>query len=339
MKITTASIYLLLIISLTVAFAPGCLKVKNPETKGPATLSEVTTATSVSAEGKPLSVATNFLASTPTIYVCARVNNAPQDTSLGAKWIYVIDSTGKEVSQELFSDGATVSGTKYVSFNHQSPAGSWAPGKYSVALYLNNQEVTDAQFTVQAVQRADVPAPTIYSFKAVPEAINYGQAVTLSWSTSDASKVELSTVGSVQATGNVIVAPANSTEYTLTASNAAGSTTMKVKIQVTSFISDKPELVVTDFWAEGDRVYYKIKNISEVAAKSSASYLYIEGNYKASSLVEVLAPNQERTQTFPNFQWTYGSQRTYRLPLRVCADARNEVGEYDENNNCLVLDW
>jgi len=53
----------------------------------------------------------------------------------------------------------------------------------------------------------------------------------------------------------------------------------------------------------------------------------------------VLAPGQERTQVFPNYNWTYGASRTYRLPVRVCADARNEIGEYDEYNNCLIVEW
>jgi len=38
-------------------------------------------------------------------------------------------------------------------------------------------------------------------------------------------------------------------------------------------------------------------------------------------------------------KWGYGAQRSYKIPVRVCADDYNNIGEYDEINNCLVLDW
>jgi len=319
--------------------AAGCVKVKNPDTKGPATFSEVTTDAAVSPEGRALHLVTKFIASTPTIYVSAKVNTAPEKTSIRARWVYVKDSTGKEVKQELFKDSTTVSGTKYVTFSHQSPSGSWQVGQYAIELYINDQEVTNAQFSIKELLIADVPAPTIFFFKALPEAINYGQAVTLSWSTSDAATVEISTVGVVGTAGNVIITPANSMEYALTASNAVGSTSKKVNIQVTSFITDKPELVITNFWVEGDKAFYKIKNIGGVEAKSSLTGIYINGLAAGQSKVEILAPDQERTYYFPNLTWSYGSQRSYKLPVRICADDYNVIGEYDEYNNCLVLDW
>ena len=68
--------------------AAGCIKVNpNAVNQGPATLSEVTTATAVSADGQPTAVASLFLASTPTIYISAKVNNAPDNTTVGVKWI------------------------------------------------------------------------------------------------------------------------------------------------------------------------------------------------------------------------------------------------------------
>jgi len=206
-----------------------------------------------------------------------------------------------------------------------------------------------AQTPATTSQPAPPAAPTILFFKAMPEAISTGQAVTLSWSTRDATSVTLSGVGDVPPTGNRIVTPVNSREYTLTAANSAGSTSLAVSIDVTSYISDKPDLTIIDFRVEGKKACYKIKNIGQTAvipesytnpnARPSLTYLYVDGTYRDTSRVEVLAPGEERELCFPNYEWTHGSTRTYSLPIRICADGQNQIGEYDKNNNCLVLDW
>ena len=337
-SIKTTSLPVVAIICLLSLSA--CIKIQNSgASQVPVSLSEVSTASSVSPEGQPLSVSTIFLANTPAIYVTAKVNNAPENTTIGAKWFYVKDDTGKELDQQLGEDSLSAKGTRYVSFTRQAPGGAWGSGQYSVSLLINGKEITNAQFTVQPVQQANIPAPTISYFKALPEAISTGQAVTLSWSVTDSTSVQISTVGQVAPLGNTIVTPINSVEYQLTATNGAGSTSMKVNITVTSFNSDKPDLVITDFRVEGDKAYYKIKNIGGVQAKQTTTVLYIEGVNKDSSVVDILAPGEEREQYFQHFPWPYGSGRTFKTPVRVCADALNQIGEYDKNNNCLVIDW
>ena len=337
----TKNLYPFIIIILAVLLAVACVKVRNPEeTKGPATLADITTAAAVDAKGQAMGVVReDFVASTPTIYLSFSVNLAPENTQLAAKWKLFKDSTGKQVDQNLFDDSMTVKGTRYVSFGHQAPSGEWEIGQYVIEISVNGKEVANSRFIVREVKKADVPAPTITFFKAEPEAISTGQSVVLSWQTTDADRVDLSATGKVPANGNKIVNPVNSMEYTLSATNSVGTTSKKLRVEVTSFISDKPELVIVDFWVEGNKAYYKIRNISEVQARPSTTYLFIEANYRDSSLVEVLAPGQEMTLVFPNYNWTYGAARTYKLPVRVCADARNEIGEYDENNNCLIVDW
>ena len=201
-------------------------------------------------------------------------------------------------------------------------------------------DINTAPTTVQPVRQANAPAPTISYFRVTPESIMAGQSVTLSWSVSDATQVSISPIGSVSAAGNIILTPANSAEYSLTASNSAGSTSMKAGVRVTSYISDKPDLVITDFKVEGNKASFKVKNIGGVnTVKPTVTYLYIDGNYKASSLTDILSAGQERWQEFPNYDWSYGAQRTFKVPIRVCADAQDVVGEYDEQNNCLNLDW
>jgi len=331
----------LAIILVLITLSPGCIKV-NPDavSQGPTSLSEVTTATSVSADGQALTVARLFLASTPTIYVSAKVNNAPENTSVGIKWFYVKDESGNIQNQQLAEESTTVKGTRYVSFSRQPVTGTWGGGQYSATLSLHGKEITSTQFTVNPVQQAVQQAPTISYFRAQPESIMIGQAVTLSWLVNDATRVVISPIGSVSPAGSQIVIPANSAEYVLTATNAAGSTSMKASVRVTSYISDKPDMTVTDFWVEGKKAYFKIKNIGGVnTVKPTVTYLYIDGAYRASALNNMLSAGQETTQSFPNYDWPYGTQRSYTKPVQVCSDAQDVIGEYDENNNCLNLSW
>jgi hypothetical protein len=350
MKRPVTATVLAIVIALSILIAAGCVKVNLPDSnKGPATIGSVAVATSVSADGQPLSVSNNFVANTPAIHVSIQVVNAPENTTVGTKWLYVKDDNGKAINQSLFQDSTTVKGTKYVAFNHPPASGAWAPGQYSISILLNNAETTTTSFTVQSVQKANVPAPTISFFTATPDGISSGQAVTLSWSTSGATTVTIAGMGNVPAVGNRVVVPVNSREYTLTAVNSAGSTELKVSINVTTYISDKPDLTIMDFWVEGTKAYYKIKNIGQTRvmpdaytnpnAKPTLTYLYVEGNYRDSSRVEVLAPEEERTMSFPNYVWPYGTNRTYKIPIRICADGQDLINEYDKNNNCLVMDW
>lgn len=317
----------------------GCVKFQDPNAGKNLSLSNVTIASSVAPDGQPLATGTSFIATTPELFVSAKLNDAPENTSVGARWIYVKDAAGKPLNQTLGEEAISAKGSRYVSFSQRPSAGTWASGQYSVTMLLNGKDVSSATFTIQAVQQAGAQAPTISYFRALPEAISTGQPVTLSWSVTGATQVEISTIGSVQPEGNATVTPVSTVEYQLTAKNSAGETTMKLNVIVTSFTTDKPELVITSFRAEGDRAYFKIKNVGGTSSKNSTTGLYIEGNKRSSAMVEILAPGEEREQPFPNYQWTYGSNRTFKLPVRICADELNQVGEYDENNNCLMVDW
>jgi hypothetical protein len=67
--------------------------------------------------------------------------------------------------------------------------------------------------------------PFIVLFTADPDTINSGENVTLAWETENTISVEISNVGAGQdLTGSVVVNPAVTTEYTLTAEGADGST-------------------------------------------------------------------------------------------------------------------
>jgi len=71
------------------------------------------------------------------------------------------------------------------------------------------------------------------SLSADRTSVNQGEAVKLSWTTTDATNVSISPeVGAVTPQGSTTVNPTESTSYTLTASSAGGNTDSTVRITV-----------------------------------------------------------------------------------------------------------
>ena len=80
---------------------------------------------------------------------------------------------------------------------------------------------------------AVAPGPTISSFSASSNEILVGQSLTLSWGVTGAASVSINQgVGTVTGLNQIVVSPADTTTYTLTATNAQGTTTRSVKVVV-----------------------------------------------------------------------------------------------------------
>lgn len=77
------------------------------------------------------------------------------------------------------------------------------------------------------------PAPTV-TLTAEPSTVEKGQSVTLSWSSQNATDLDLEpSVGKVQATGSSTVTPDDSTTYTITATGPGGTQTATARVTVT----------------------------------------------------------------------------------------------------------
>jgi len=77
------------------------------------------------------------------------------------------------------------------------------------------------------------PAPTV-TLTAEPSTVEKGQSATLSWSSQNATDLDLEPgVGKVQASGSNSVTPQDSTTYTITATGPGGSTTQSARVTVT----------------------------------------------------------------------------------------------------------
>jgi hypothetical protein len=73
--------------------------------------------------------------------------------------------------------------------------------------------------------------PTIMSFTASPSTVTAGTPVTLTWDTANDSYDFIDVLGGVHG-GKVVVTPAATTTYTLSATNQYGRSTMAVKVTV-----------------------------------------------------------------------------------------------------------
>jgi len=106
--------------------------------------------------------------------------------------------------------------------------------------------------------------PVIASFTATPASITAGQSSTLQWSVQNSTSVSISSIGSVSASGTNNVSPTVTTVYTLTATNAAGSTTKTATVTVTG--GGGPVIV----FASGDTLYTTTRDVRLDASGSSS---------------------------------------------------------------------
>ena len=94
---------------------------------------------------------------------------------------------------------------------------------------------------------AEEMPPVINSFTTTPAGINAGERTTLSWDVSGATEINIQPgIGKVGPSGTLMLTPADTITYTLTATNQAGSTTGSVTVTVTPVVvTAKPDLVKT----------------------------------------------------------------------------------------------
>jgi subtilase family serine protease len=173
---------------------------------------------------------------------------------------------------------------------------------------------------------------------ANPSVIAAGGSTTLGWDVSNATSVTIDNgVGPVSSAGTTVVSPAASINYILTATNAAGWTSLTVTVVVGAApAAGMPDLIIQDIVRSGDTVTYTIKNQGDAATGPSTSTLLVDGATVANDSVGSLAAGESRTETFAGY--TYSCT----LPsdsLVVKADTGGTVIESSEANNSYAESW
>jgi hypothetical protein len=111
-----------------------------------------------------------------------------------------------------------------------------APAATTIYTLTASSSAGSVTATTQVIVSGAPPStglPVINSFIASPSSITVGGSTSLSWNVSNATSVTIDNgVGPVGSSGNTIVLPSTTTTYTLTASNAAGSTPATTQVIV-----------------------------------------------------------------------------------------------------------
>lgn len=367
------SITLFLTVFLLFVCSTGCIKISTGG--GTLPVSDVSLSTAIDSESKPVAPSNTFAVTDETIYLTLRLNNAPAGTQVTARLTYLGGEAANMVNQVLFNNTLSGQGSKYMSFAMKSPPGGFPQGNYQVSVSANGKDIASMPFTVQNLG-AQKGWPVISRFTATPDTISAGQAVTLSWEVSGATRVTLQPeIGTVPNSGTRSITPPATTTYKLIASNDAGATTRELTINVGAAVSGAPDLIITEAWLEGCMIYYKIKNIGSVETTPTTSYLFVDNLFPpmgGTSFCDVMKPGEERTLNFSSYQWPECGQSpspggggqhnmgplTMLAPtstpagyagyidpgilnhvVKVCADGKNELKEGNKNNNCITKLW
>lgn len=188
--------------------------------------------------------------------------------------------------------------------------------------------------------------PAIQLFSASSNSVNAGEQVQLSWNVADATTVTISPgIGFVDSSGTATVNPAETTTYTLTAENSAGTETSSVTINIVEEVA-RADLVVTDVFLLADSLYFKVINTGNEESKGNRAFLYINDVYTSDTYTNPLKAGEEKTIVFNKFTWPYQiekeqiyspTQQFIQFATKVCVDTNNDVPESDETNNCYTL--
>jgi hypothetical protein len=194
-----------------------------------------------------------------------------------------------------------------------------------------------------------VPPPSIASFEAAPPEIASGQASTLTWKVSGATRVEISQdVGTVSQSGSVQVKPSERTVYTLTASNSGGSVSKNVEVNVTQNLAAKPiALSIEEMEALGfvfnmnsePTMQHTISTYYVMFLRSRGSELYIDNTIYVFNTVseaeKIFAEDKSSNKTYVAGYETIGTQGYY-LEVKGNPPTPSIYSIYFQKNNIYV---
>jgi hypothetical protein len=203
----------------------------------------------------------------------------------------------------LYGDEVTISGIGVVGADGHLVLSPENTTEYTLTVTNTVGSVT-ASVTITVIPPPPIPAPVVNFFTAIPAEILEGDLTTLSWSTTYAETVNISGLGQVNASGSLVLAPTETTTYTITATNVNGTDTTDVTVTVipleppntppvaeagTNQTVDTGSLVTLDgsasFDPDGDPLTYEWTQIDgEVVTLNGAdtpnpSFVAINGRY------------------------------------------------------------
>jgi len=218
----------------TLSPAPGAVATTGNSIQRPAitTIYTQTVSNSYGSVSASVTVAVNN-PPPPTVSAFAAANsNLNQGQSTSLAWT-VTGNANWPITLTLRTDAGSTSQSATVTGSNLSVTPS-VTTTYSLTAQNAFGSAT-RQITVNVL-----PKPVVASFWAEPAVIQPGGSVTLKWQVLNVSSLSLSGIGSVTG-GSITLTPSTTTQYTLTATNAAGSVTSGV---VKVVVSTAPPVLV-----------------------------------------------------------------------------------------------
>jgi hypothetical protein len=100
---------------------------------------------------------------------------------------------------------------------------------------------------------------------------------------------------------------------------------------------DQSDLVITDVWGENDLIYYQIRNIGdENASGEHLTALYVDNEYKAGDLIDIVLAPGERFTSYFDYDWDCTE---LEVCIWVIADDEDVINESNEANNKIEEFW
>jgi hypothetical protein len=176
--------------------------------------------------------------------------------------------------------------------SHAGLSRAWV-GDAVLNLTVPSPALTYSVYLPAMIKPSTGSPPSILSFSASPASIGAGQSSQLSWSVSGATSLNISPgVGAVTGS-SVTVTPATTTQYTLVAANAYGSTSAQTTVTVVGtlpssasfFIEPLPSIdrptshptVMVDT-ADGVHIVFTPESVTPEHPKRSVLYAYCPAN-------------------------------------------------------------
>jgi uncharacterized membrane-anchored protein len=183
--------------------------------------------------------------------------------------------------------------------------------------------------------------PVINSFTADPSTVVYGDTSVLEWDVSGATSVTIDeNIGEVDLSGSEEVIPIETTTYTLTATNSAGSVNETITVEVTSteleiarFIADPPNIIQ----GETSVLEWEVKNAVYASINQSV------GSVDQESGTETVYPSKTTTYTL-TAEGDDGDTVTATVTVNIVTE-EPEITSFDANpmvimtGDTSVLTW
>jgi hypothetical protein len=199
-----------------------------------------------------------------------------------------------------------------------------ATASQSYAFRMTVKDNYGGQSSAQVyITTAASTGPQILSFVANPTSITAGQSSTLAWSTTGATSVAITSIGTVPLNGTDPVSPTVTTTYTLTATNANGSVSANATVTVST-----PQATLTACYAspanimpgESATLYYTSQNATAVNISSGVGTVGLSGSV-------AVTPTASTTYTV-TATGAGGSSSTCSIAVQVTAGALPRIVQF-----------